>query len=255
MYQDERLLEIKAYLKKHKRISINQMIDLFGISRDTARRDLVRLEDDDEIIRTRGGAKLVVPPLPPTVVDSQEQFQSLELRALAKSALSLIKSGDRLLLDRSITVQYLSHLLEIDDVLVLTNSIEQVNILSKNSHANVRLLGGLLDKRGKFLFGASLIEELNTSYVDDVIIGATGFTSAGLYHSSEEEAFVLKRMTECGDQVIVLVEDSIIGHKGYCRSIDLDVIDIVIFHNDPGKRYHELLKEHDIQIVIANANR
>lgn len=58
MYQEERLISIIDYLKEHKRISVDQICSLLHVSRDTARRDLVKLKERGVIIRTRGGAIL-----------------------------------------------------------------------------------------------------------------------------------------------------------------------------------------------------
>ncbi|WP_435541451.1 DUF977 family protein, partial [Bacillus paralicheniformis] len=68
MYQEERLISIIDYLKEHKRISVEQICSLFGVSRDTARRDLVKLQEQGAIIRTRGGAIL------PTVHDEVKDY-------------------------------------------------------------------------------------------------------------------------------------------------------------------------------------
>ena len=58
MYQEERLVAILEFLEKNNRISVEQICSLFDISRDTARRDLVKLEEEKKILRTRGGAIL-----------------------------------------------------------------------------------------------------------------------------------------------------------------------------------------------------
>lgn len=62
MFQEERMQLIIEHLRKHNRISADDIVSLFDVSRDTARRDLIKLEEQDAIIRTRGGAILPVPP-------------------------------------------------------------------------------------------------------------------------------------------------------------------------------------------------
>lgn len=97
MYQEERLISIIDYLKEHKRISVEQICSLFGVSRDTARRDLVKLQEQGAIIRTRGGAIL------PTVHDEVKDYSgrlgmvSEEKSMIGKAAASLIREGDRMI--------------------------------------------------------------------------------------------------------------------------------------------------------------
>lgn len=62
MFQEERMQLIVEHLRKHNRISADDIVTLFDVSRDTARRDLIKLEEQDAIIRTRGGAILPPPP-------------------------------------------------------------------------------------------------------------------------------------------------------------------------------------------------
>jgi DeoR/GlpR family transcriptional regulator of sugar metabolism len=52
IFQEERLIAIVQYLKNHKRISVEEICDLYEVSRDTARRDMVKLEESGQIIRT-----------------------------------------------------------------------------------------------------------------------------------------------------------------------------------------------------------
>ena len=42
MHQEERLLAIFTYLKEHQKMSIHTICDRLHVSRDTARRDILR---------------------------------------------------------------------------------------------------------------------------------------------------------------------------------------------------------------------
>ena len=56
MMLDERLHSILQYMEKHRAATLKQLAELNGVSLDTVRRDLVRLEDDGKLKRVRGGA-------------------------------------------------------------------------------------------------------------------------------------------------------------------------------------------------------
>lgn len=55
MFQEERLLKILEYLKQHQSMSVQEICTQFDVSRDTARRDIVRLVQEGVVIRTHGG--------------------------------------------------------------------------------------------------------------------------------------------------------------------------------------------------------
>lgn len=86
MFQEERMQLIVEHLRKHNRISADDIVALFDVSRDTARRDLIKLEEQDAIIRTRGGAIL---PLLPKSSDPTKIVYSMYLRKKEPSANSL----------------------------------------------------------------------------------------------------------------------------------------------------------------------
>lgn len=58
MNQKQRLEQIKKWLSIYYKMSLEEIMNQFQVSRDTARRDLVKLEEDGEIVRVKGGAIL-----------------------------------------------------------------------------------------------------------------------------------------------------------------------------------------------------
>ena len=56
MYQEERLVKILEYLDYANNLSVHEICKMFTISRDTARRDIVKLVDKGTVIRKIGRA-------------------------------------------------------------------------------------------------------------------------------------------------------------------------------------------------------
>ncbi|WLD91578.1 DeoR/GlpR family DNA-binding transcription regulator [Alkalihalobacillus sp. AL-G] len=251
MYQEERLLEIIEYLKIHERISVNEMMDEFNISRDTARRDLVKLEEKNAIVRTRGGAILPKKKEEIKSYSDRLQFDSDVKTKIAKRAQSLIQRRDTLLFDTSTTVQYLAEILTEKDAVVLTNSIHQAQILSQKPNVEIHLLGGILNKEHGFLYGSSLIERLNHYYVDKVFIGAAGLSVKGFTYPHEEDAMVKKEMTRHGEQVIVLVDHTKFRKKQLYRSVTFQDVDIIITDRTPDSDIVSLLQEYNVELIIV----
>ncbi|WP_257347068.1 DeoR/GlpR family DNA-binding transcription regulator [Pseudalkalibacillus decolorationis] len=252
MYQEERLHEIIEYLKTNGRISVNEMMEEFTISRDTARRDLVRLEEQNEIIRTRGGAIL---PKKKEIIKSYSdrlQFDSTGKNKIASRAQLLIQPGDTLLFDTSTTVQYLAENLNKESTVVLTNSIDQAQILSKKPNVEIHLLGGILNKDHGFLYGSTLIEKLNHYYVDKVFIGAAGISEKGFTYPHEEDAMVKKEMTRHGEQVIVLADYTKFKKKQLYRSVTFQDVDIIITDRTPDSDIMSLLEESNVELIVVD---
>ncbi|MGM7701441.1 DeoR/GlpR family DNA-binding transcription regulator [Pseudalkalibacillus sp. Hm43] len=253
MYQDERLIEIKKYLKDHKRITVSEMMERYEISRDTARRDLVKLEKDTDVIRTRGGAKLRTSSLPELSKNSESNgYSALSIQRITNYAKSIVKEGDSLLLDGSKTVESLTNVLTTPHIKVVTNAIALLHILSEREHVHIHLLGGRYNKNKSFLYGPTLIKSLNDFHTDKVFIGAEGMTAEGISYSSEEEALVNQAMIKRGDEVIVLIRHSSFGSEAFYRSIQCHQIDKVITDKHPGAVFEEIFEENNVELIVAD---
>jgi DeoR/GlpR family transcriptional regulator of sugar metabolism len=252
MFQEERLRSIIDYLKETKRISIDEICSLFDVSRDTARRDLVKLEEDKAIIRTRGGA--ILPSGNHEIKDYSNRLGivSTEKKRIGKKAASLISPGDYIILDTSTTVQACAEHLEDIECTIITNSINQADILSKNSHAHIHLLGGEFHKEQRFLFGTAVIDKLSHYHVDKTFIGVVGISEKGLTVAHEEDGMVMKKMMQQADQVILLADHTKIGVTGYFRFATLQDIDLFITDQEPNEEFQELLEKHDVDLLIAS---
>ncbi|AXI10164.1 DeoR/GlpR transcriptional regulator [Oceanobacillus zhaokaii] len=252
MYQEERLLAILEFLKKNNRITVEQICTLFDISRDTARRDLVKLEEEKSIIRTRGGAIL---PLAQNHVPSYSnrlKTVSNEKEQIGRRAASLISPGDTIILDTSTTVQACAESLGDLDCTVITNSINQAEILSAKQSLNIQLLGGTLQKEHRYLYGLSVIEKLSEYHVDKAFIGVLGVSEKGLTNVHEEDGEIKRKMIEQAKQVIVLADHTKLGKTGFFKYASLKDIDLLITDRTPPKAFRDLLTENNIDLLTAD---
>lgn len=251
MYQEERLQSILEYLKKNRRINVERICSMCAVSRDTARRDLVKLEEKNAIIRTRGGAILPTLHKESKTYEERLYYSSKEKKAIGKLASSLIKNGDKIILDSSTTVQACAEFLQVDNCTVITNSINQADILSSKPGINVTLLGGQLNKSHRFLYGPSTISTISNYYVDKAFIGVVGITENGLTLAHEEESLVVKKMLQQAEQVIVLADHSKFGKNGFIRFALLSEIDLIITNKKPNDELMEVFKHYQIDIMVS----
>lgn len=251
MFQEERLRAIVNYLKNSKRISVDEICSLYDVSRDTARRDLVKLEEDKLIIRTRGGA--ILPSLHHEIKNYSNRLHivSAEKQSIGKKAASLIQHGDYIILDTSTTVQACAEHLEDIDCTIITNSINQADILSTNTKANIHLLGGEFQKEHRYVYGTSVIEKLSHYHVDKAFIGVIGISEVGLTVAHEEDGVVMKKMMEQANQVILLADHTKMGVTGYYRFGMLKDIDLLITDQEPPEEFQKLLNQNDVEVVVT----
>ncbi|ALS20851.1 MULTISPECIES: DeoR/GlpR family DNA-binding transcription regulator [Paenibacillus] len=251
MYQEERLIAILEHIRQHQRISVEDICELFQVSRDTARRDIVKLEEQGQILRTRGGAIWRGLNKDVSGYGDRLQEEPAVKRAIGRLAASLVQTGDYLFMDASTTVMNAAEELRTDGHVIVTNSIDIAGLLSQRPGITVHLLGGVVHPRHRFIFGARTLEMLRDYQADKLIIGTSGITPDGLTNPFEEEGYVMKEMMRRSDQVIVLADHTKFGLRQFYRVNGLESIDILITDREPEDGMKEALLRHDINIMIA----
>lgn len=251
MYQEERLIQIMRYLESHHRISVEEICEQLDVSRDTARRDLVKLEERNAIVRTRGGA--ILPSRHHEVLDYSRRLQmvSEEKKQIGDLAATLIQEGDTLILDASTTVQALANTLTPMSLNIMTNSIHQAEILSAKPNIQIQLLGGLLQKEHGFLYGTSVIERLRQFHVKKAFVGVVGLSANGLTIAHEEDGMVKRKMIQQAEQVIVLADHTKFGETEFFQFAELKDVDLIITDQVPSKSFQQVLKEEQVEIMVT----
>lgn len=193
----------------------------------------------------------------PTVHDEVKDYSgrlgmvSEEKSMIGKAAASLIREGDRIILDASTTVQSCAEHLPDVNCTIITNSINLADVLSSRKGADIHLLGGKLQKEHRFLYGASVIEKLSCYHVDKALIGVVGVSEHGLTIAHEEDGMVKRKMISQAKQVIALADHSKIGRTDFYRYAELSDIDLLITDRLPSKPFQKLLDEHDVELLVA----
>ncbi|OXM84261.1 DeoR/GlpR family DNA-binding transcription regulator [Paenibacillus rigui] len=256
MYQEERLLGILQYLARHPRINIETICELFDVSRDTARRDMIKLEEQGSILRTRGGA--ILPTLSSEIANYGERLHDEATteakKAIGRCAASLLHDGDYLLLNASTTVAGFAESIQTHGHVVVTNSIDIASTLTHKERVSVHLLGGQLHPEHRYIYGARALEMLREYHVHKLFLGTCGITPDGLMNLYEEEGFVVKEMMRRADQIIVLADHTKFGKRQFHRVAGLNQIDILITDQEPDEALKEALQDNEVDIRIAPAS-
>ncbi|QAV19473.1 DeoR/GlpR transcriptional regulator [Paenibacillus chitinolyticus] len=248
LYQEERLLKILDYIKKHHAMSVMDICSLLHVSRDTARRDIVKLVQEGVVIRTHGGVAL--PQLQKEIATYQERLidETDSKRKIGKLAAKLVQDHETVILDVSTTVQSAAEQISAKHITAVTHSIDIVGILSGREDLQVYVLGGYLHAKNRLLYGPSVIEKLRELRADKAIIGATAIRADGLYFPYEEDVSVKKEMARRSDQVIVVADSTKFTSKSVYR-LDFDFVDILITDQEVPIDIKEVLHNKNIALI------
>ncbi|GKU24144.1 DeoR/GlpR family DNA-binding transcription regulator [Clostridium folliculivorans] len=250
MYQEERLLKILEYLNEHNTMSIHDICEMFNVSRDTARRDILKLIDNRTAIRTHGGISL--PILKNTIKEYRERIEaySEEKRNIAKRALDFIEEDKHYFFDVSTIINFLSK--EINKpIWVLTHSLDNIEVLSEKKDISVNSIGGRLNSKNRFFYKADWINYIDGLRFDIAFLGAASITQDGIYYVDEEDAVIKQAAVKKADTVIVLAEYEKFKHLSYYKGVNWDQIDIIITDKMPPSAFVKIIEEYGTQLIIV----
>lgn len=254
MFQEERLLKIINILHEKKRISIEEICEIFQVSRDTARRDLVKLDEQGHITRTRGGALLPKDKQLVLSYEERKQAQTKIKNEIGKAAAQLIRDGEQVLLDSSTTVQSMIQYWNTTHNKIVTNSIDIASLITGQHNAELHILGGAFHHSQRFIYGERAIEQLANLHLHKLFLGACGVSIKGLSNPFVEEATLIKRMISQSEQVIVLADHTKFHQQLFHHVCSLEGIDIIITDQEPDSFYKELIHQLDIQLIITRGD-
>lgn len=250
MHQEERLLRILEYLNQHNHMSIHAICEMFNVSRDTARRDIVKLIEQGTATRTHGGISL--PVLRNTIKAYRERMESYseEKISIAQKALEFVNEDEHYFFDVSTTVGFLAEYIN-KSAVVFTHSLDNIEVLSEKKDVSVHSIGGALNKKNRFFYKPDCIEYLNGIRFDAAFLGASSITEDGIYYVDEEDAFIKQIAVKKSIKVIVLAEYEKFHRSSYYKGVNWEQIDIIITDQMPPSAFVDIIESYDIQLIIT----
>lgn len=231
----DRLLNLKEYIDKNGKVTLHELECAFpDVSSMTLRRDLVRLEENNAVLRIPGGALSVDSVLRAKEADFSERinYNAAEKLEIADKAVKLVESKSCVFIDGGSTTTYFARALPDDNFYVLTNAIVIAETILRKEKPTVSLLGGDLRKNTYVTVGSSCIEDIEKINVQTAVMTATGFIKevGGFTCGNQAEADVKRAVIKKADKVIMLLDSSKVYKKtpytfAYLSDINCMVVD------------------------------
>ena len=245
----ERRNLILEKLQNEKRVVVSELSQLYGVSEETIRRDLDKLEKEGLAIKSYGGAVInedVSIDLPFNVRKNQNVVGK---QKMAEIVASLVHDGEHLLLDASTTAVFVAKALkEKERLTVITNSMEILLELADVSGWNIISTGGMM-KEGYLAFLGSRTEEVIRSYfVDTVIFSCKALDENwGVMESQEAFGTAKRAMLDSGRKKILVVDNTKYDQTAFSVAGRLRDVDIVVTDVKPSEKWLKLFEEEGVE--------
>ena len=143
MFAVERQKKIMELLESEGAVWVNKLSAELKVTEETVRRDLEKLEKQEMLLRTHGGAVPFAQSNNELSLEKRKKINTDIKVKLAKEAVKNILSGDTIFLDASTTTFYIAkEIKDIKNITVVTNSLRVINELAGKADINVIALVG-----------------------------------------------------------------------------------------------------------------
>lgn len=253
MNQDRRK-QIADLIAVQRTVTNAELMERFGISIETVRRDLGYLERQGVLERVYGGA------VKKTFINTEPSYGSRETEnhrekwAIATEAEKLIQSRDTVFFDLGTTIQFLAQQLKNKEITVFTNALRTAIVLSETEGCQVVIPGGRLRSHELAVSGILAESSMQQFNVDKAIIGAAGITEEGVTDFQAEEAHLRSQIIKNARQVILLADHSKFGVKTVYNVCDLDSIDVLITDEKAPANILAEFSKKGIRVIVARSN-
>lgn len=251
----ERRQNILRLLRDKPGVKVTELAKLLQVSEGTIRNDLTALDEDQLIMRVRGGAVPLDEALASGLIPRSDARADSKQR-IARWAAEMIDNGDSLLLDASTTVMYMAAFLrDRRNLTVITNGIETARRFAENTSNTVILIGGILRSDGVSISGALSERWLNDLHVQRAFMSCSGFSlGTGLTEIDIREAQIKSQMIRRAGQTIALVDSSKFGRVGITPFATTDQISHIFTDSDVSAEVVERLRAASINLTVCEAN-
>lgn len=241
-------------------VSVSALVERFGVSSATIRRDLSELAHAGVVRRVHGGAAPLRDPddaagPEPEVdrpYDEVADDAAAEKLAIARLAARLVHDGDTVLLDIGTTAGALARELRGREVTVITPSLAVLDELRADPVVEVIVLGGLLRRRYHSLVGELTEETLRRVHASVVFLGTSGIDASGAVLDTTSVEVPTKRgLIQGADRVVLLADHTKFPGQGSIRVCDFGAVAVLVTTALADPETLAVARAHGTEVLIA----
>ena len=222
--------QILTILDERTFITVNHLAEMLFTSPSSIRRDLTHMQNCGLVTRSHGGVSLPTPISGVASFHDRMQKSPLQKRKIAQKAATLLKDGQKILLDSSSTVAFLlPHIAKLNGACVFTNNLSTaLNAIELG--IDTHCLGGHAIRGSAALSGISTYRSLMDIKADILFFSSQALDEHGdVSDSTEEENAVRLWMLESAKTAVFLCDSDKFGNRALFKLTNLQDIDYAIF--------------------------
>ncbi len=252
MLATERENTILKLLSENGSVTTAYLMELFDVSVETIRRDLLNLERKGVLSRVHGGAVSIDLPKRSSALDKKDERQSIREAEISRTAATFIKNGDIIAIDSGSCARTFAEVLRttFTHLTVITHSLDVFEALREKDGFNVILCGGQYFKRRNALFGSASVDFLDSFHVNKCFLFPYAVSlDYGISDTDDELCIIQKKLAEISDRVFILADSPRYETKSFVKLSPVSPDYIYITDSDISESVVKLYTKHSIPFV------
>lgn len=209
--------KILECLQKEQELKVSDLVDLTGVAIATVRRDLLRMEKENLIVRTFGGIRAVKEKsLVARTFEQRESLHSAEKQRIAAAAAELVKPGMTIAIDSGTTcMNFAAALKNRGPLRIITSALAVIEMLGGQPDIEIQLVGGKFRVGNLDFYGAVSINTFKMFYSDIAFMGCDAFLPGiGAFANDQESAAISRAIRQNSAELVLMCDNAKIGTSG-----------------------------------------
>ncbi|WP_428031376.1 DeoR/GlpR family DNA-binding transcription regulator [Ancylobacter sp.] len=249
--------DIISLLAAAGELTVEDLAERLGVSRETVRRDLARLEGGGHLRRYHGGARLLSHAGGEAEMEwpfAQRMVQNAAgKKRIALAARELFQPEDSLFIDTgSTTIAFAEALAARASLVAITNAPRIAATLAANHSHKVFLLGGAYGADAGESLGPLALEQIGKFRARHAVLTIGAIDAHSVMDFDLQEAEVAKAMIERADRVTVLADHSKFDRRAVFELAPLARIHRLVTDVPPPEPIRRALDAACVELIVAD---
>lgn len=249
--KENRQALIVWHLQQHHYISIEEIASRFAVTTQTARRDVMALEEAGLVRRLHGGAT-IASPIDPAALRQRRVDNAAQKTRIAEHVADLVTDGAVVFLDTGTTCEAVAAaLVKRRGLRIVTYSLRSATLLSEHATFTVAVPGGFVRAIDGGVFQEDTAAFIKKFKYQFAIISVSGIDEEGdMCDDDHAEVAIVSAAMAQSEQTILAVDSSKFGRQAMVKLGSLADIDVLITDARPTGRLLKNMKQAGVKIVI-----
>ena len=248
----DRQNDILAAARKQGRVSVEDLASSFAVTPQTIRRDLNELCHRGLLARVHGGAMPANSVSNVAYEERRNLFAGAKARIGAAAAAQIPENCSIILNIGTTTEQVARALYNHRDLVVITNNINVINILTGSPAKELILTGGVVRQSDGGIVGEAAVEFIRQFRVDCAVIGASALDLDGAVLDYDyREVLVARAIIENARRTILVADHQKFERSAPVRICDLSQISTFVTDRAPPAQFAEACAASEVEVIVA----